>query len=102
MADRRILRIVKLHFKADRIEDFLDHFEQVKERVATATGCEQLKLQRDITDPTIVFTLSHWKSEEDLNNYRNSPFFKETWKKIKPWFAYKASAWTTTNYFDSL
>lgn len=96
-----LTRIVKLHFQADKIEDFLTYFETIKWKVAKQPNCMGMKLLRDQKNPTIVFTYSLWKDEEALNAYRDSSLFgEEVWPKIKPWFAEKAQAWSVDTYFD--
>ena len=43
----------------------------------------------------ILFTYSSWNAAEDLENYRNSELFKETWSYVKSLFEAKAEAWST-------
>ena len=50
--------------------------------------------------PHVVFTYSLWKSEDALNNYRDSELFRGVWSTIKPWFGEKAEAWTVETYFE--
>lgn len=95
-----LIRIVKLHFREDKIEDFLSFFETVKHRVNDFPGCSGMKLLRDINTPTIVMTYSHWENEEALDNYRLSETFGEIWPLIKPWFAEKPEAWSVTEHFN--
>lgn len=95
-----LIRIVKLHFREDKIEDFLSFFESVKHRVNDFPGCSGMKLLRDINTPTIVMTYSHWENEEALDNYRLSETFGKIWPSIKPWFAEKPEAWSVTEHFN--
>ncbi|MES2800537.1 MAG: antibiotic biosynthesis monooxygenase family protein [Bacteroidota bacterium] len=95
-----IIRIVKLHFSEDRMEDFLTHFESVKQKVNSFPGCLGMKLLRDIEDPCLIMTYSHWEKAEDLENYRKSSLFGEIWPKIKPWFDQKPEAWSMETHFD--
>ncbi len=95
-----ITRIVKLEFQEDRINDFLTFFETIKHIVNEFPGCHGMKLYRDIDRPTIVMTYSHWESQEDLNNYRNSEQFGKIWPNIKPWFAKKPEAWSVKAHFN--
>ena len=39
--------------------------------------------------------ISNEKLDEDLENYRNSKLFKDTWAKTKPLFLKPAEAWST-------
>lgn len=95
-----IVRIVKLHFHEDKIQDFLDFFEGIKWQVAKQPDCLGMKLLRDKDHQNIVFTYSHWKDEKALNTYRDSELFGQVWPTIKPWFKEKAEAWTVGEYFD--
>lgn len=89
-----IVRLVKMTFTSDKITDFLNLFDSVKDRILGFPGCQKLILFRDIKDSTVIFTYSEWNSEEDLNNYRNSLLFKTTWDSVKPLFAVRAEAWS--------
>jgi quinol monooxygenase YgiN len=95
-----VIRIVKLHFHPDKIDDFLAYFETVKHRINDFPGCEGMKLLRDINIPEIVMTYSHWVNEEALDNYRLSETFGEIWPFIKPWFAEKPEAWSVMEHFN--
>jgi|SRR5690554_5585430 len=87
-------RIVKLEFKEENISIFLADFEKVKDRIRAFPGCMSLKLLQDKTDNTIFFTYSKWKSEEDLEAYKNSELFGEVWPKTKKLFRGKPMAWS--------
>lgn len=95
-----ITRIVKLEFQDDKIDDFLTFFETIKHVVNEFPGCYGMKLYQDIDQPTIVMTYSHWESQQDLNNYRDSEQFGKIWPNIKPWFAQKPEAWSVEAYFN--
>lgn len=95
-----LIRIVKLTFEEDKIEQFLQFFESVKEQVNTFPGCLGMKLLREIEDPCTVMTYSHWESPADLENYRTSETFGKIWPTIKPWFAAKPEAWSVEEYFN--
>jgi len=95
-----MIRIVKLTFQEDKIQDFLSFFDTVKHIVNNFPGCEGMQLLQDIHNPSIVMTYSHWKDENDLENYRVSNEFKNIWSTIKPWFAQKAEAWSVDAYFN--
>lgn len=95
-----ITRIVKLEFKEEHVEDFLNFFDGIQDIVNEFPGCQGMKLYQDIYRPNIIMTYSHWNSEEDLNKYRNSKDFGEIWPKIKPWFAERPAAWSVSAYFN--
>jgi len=95
-----LIRIVKLHFQEDKIEDFLTFFDSIKHQVNTFPGCLGMKLLRDIKNPAIVMTYSHWINEEALENYRTSETFESIWSAIKPWFAERPQAWSVHEHFN--
>jgi quinol monooxygenase YgiN len=95
-----MIRIVKLTFTEDKVTDFLSFFDSIKHIVNNFPGCHGMKLLQDIHNPSIVMTYSLWKEEQDLENYRISPEFKNIWSTIKPWFSEKAEAWSVNAYFD--
>ena len=88
------VRIVKMSFKADKIEKFLANFDKKKEDIRNSSGCSLLELYRDQTDPNIFFTYSYWNKEQDLEDYKNSALFKDIWSKTKIMFNDKPLAWS--------
>lgn len=89
-----IIRIVKLKFKPEEVENFKAYFEQINSKIRQFPGCNHLELWQDIEDEQTFFTYSHWDAQEDLNVYRDSSLFKEFWSVAKPKFAEKAQAWS--------
>lgn len=97
-----ITRLVKMHFRSEETESFIELFNKVKDKISAMPGCLGVDLLRDINDPDVFFTYSAWESENDLNNYRNSSLFGETWKATKAKFAYKAEAWSVEQLVGTL
>ena len=93
-----IVRIVKLSLYPDKIGQFLQSFNDVKEQIRTFEGCHHMELLTDPAGSGIVFTYSTWENEGFLDNYRNSELFQTTWACVKPLFASKAEAWTLNKY----
>lgn len=89
-----LVRIVKMSFQNDKIDEFLANFEVNKTKIRNFEGCQLLELYRDQNNTDTFFTYSYWKSEEDLNNYRNSDLFKGVWANTKPLFNAKPEAWS--------
>lgn len=89
-----LVRIVKLSFKPEKIEDFLSNFEANKTKIRGFEGCEFLELYRDLNNTNVFFTYSYWIAEIHLENYRHSELFKGIWKKTKPMFNAKPEAWS--------
>lgn len=95
-----IIRIVKLQFHKEKLDDFLFIFNQTKRKISAFEGCMGMQLVQDLSNPSVFFTYSRWESEEALSNYRQSDVFKIIWKSIKPWFEKPAEACSTVIYFD--
>lgn len=89
-----IKRIVKLTFRETETENFLKIFKSKKKKIRASEGCLHLELWQDVTTPNIFFTYSFWNSEDDLNAYRHSDLFRNTWKETKKLFSDKPEAWS--------
>ena len=89
-----LTRIVKMTFKEECIDEFLAYFQTRVERIRSFPGCLKAELLRDEANSRVFFTLSHWTKDEDLQTYRNDPFFRETWAHTKTMFAAPAEAWS--------
>lgn len=89
-----IIRIVKMTFLPEKINEFLDIFNESKILIRNFEGCSHLELLRDINNPNVCFTYSYWRSETDLNTYRDSELFGGVWKRTKVLFAAKTEAWS--------
>lgn len=88
-----IVRIVKMQFKPEHILDFKNLFEERKEKIRSFPGCKYLELLQGTSAKENVFmTYSYWESEDDLENYRYSDLFKETWTLTKAMFSERAEA----------
>ncbi|PKH67997.1 antibiotic biosynthesis monooxygenase [Flavobacterium sp. ALD4] len=88
------VRIVKLSFHEENIPVFLENFEANKEKIRNAPGNRFLELYQDKNNNSIFFTYSYWETEDDLENYRKSPFFNEVWTFTKKLFNDKPEAWS--------
>lgn len=95
-----LLRIVKMTFRPECVNDFTAVFQERKELIASFEGCSGVDLLRDIANPNIFFTYSKWDSETHLNNYRDSELFGEVWITVKRWFGDKPEAWSVERIDD--
>ena len=89
-----LVRIVKMTFRHEEVENFKTFFEDRKERIRGFEGCTHLELWQDSVHTNIFFTYSHWQDETALLHYRNSSFFRDTWQQTKQLFEAKAEAWS--------
>jgi heme-degrading monooxygenase HmoA len=89
-----IVRIVKMTFIPEKTDEFLVIFKANQKKIKAFPGCKHLELWQDRNMPHVYFTYSQWQTEEDLNSYRNSEFFENTWAKTKALFMEKAEAYS--------
>ncbi|NDC42471.1 MAG: antibiotic biosynthesis monooxygenase [Chitinophagia bacterium] len=89
-----IIRIVKMHFHSENVGTFTQLFEERKSTIRNFPGCQHLELWQDGHEPDTFFTYSHWASEKDLDHYRFSEFFKDTWSRTKALFSAPPQAWS--------
>lgn len=89
-----MIRIVKLTFKEEHTEQFLHFIQGYKSQIRSFPGCLSVDFLRDLQDPNIFFTYSHWEAENALEQYRKSELFQYVWSTVKIWFAAKAEAWS--------
>ncbi len=89
-----IIRIVKMTFHSERVEDFLNNFHRNKKSIRNFEGCTHLELLQEKNKDNVFFTYSYWEEEENLENYRHSALFKEVWAYTKTLFSEKPQAWS--------
>ena len=83
-----------MEFDPEKVNDFLELFEVVKGKIICCEGCVHLELCKDAALDNVYYTFSKWESENDLNNYRHSDFFADTWIKTKALFGGKPLAYS--------
>jgi heme-degrading monooxygenase HmoA len=89
-----IHRLVQMSFRTEEIAGFIEFFESRKATIRGFEGCCHLELWQDAAHGNIFFTYSIWETEEYLNRYRFSDFFKDTWSRTKELFDKKSQAWS--------
>ncbi len=87
-----IVRIVKMTFRKEYVDDFQKLFHEVYPVISSFEGCQSVSLLQDVSDECVMMTYSIWENEESLNRYRFSEFFKQTWIRTKALFASRAEA----------
>jgi quinol monooxygenase YgiN len=90
-----IVRIVKMTFAHAYVDEFITLTQKIKPKILAFDGCQQLDILRDVSQDNIFFSYSLWESEDYLNHYRYSEFFKSTWRTVRQWFSEKPEAWST-------
>jgi hypothetical protein len=95
-----VKRIVKLTFQPALVPQFLAIYEESLPKIRAFEGNLHVELLRSTAQPNVLFTLSHWQSEEALENYRRSGLFEATWARTKVLFADRPEAWTVVEMED--
>ena len=67
-----ITRIVKLTLTPSRYLEFIELYTEAQKTIRGFEGCVELGLFNDVQQPNVVFTLSKWQDEKDLDHYRYS------------------------------
>ena len=94
-----LIRIVKMTFEPNEIQNFQDLFKRNQFRIRHFEGCLRLELYQDQNNPSIFFTYSYWESQKHLNTYRHSDLFARVWQQTKAKFSQKPQAWSLTIRF---
>lgn len=87
--------------KQEKLEEFRAIYESVCDRIRAFPGCTFLQLLLDTDGEGNLYTISHWRSEKDLDAYRHSPFFRGVWDRLKPLFRDRPWAQSTALLIDS-
>ena len=82
-----MIRVVKLSFDSRYTDQFRQLFADRKEMIRNFPGCTWLELWQDHADPNIFYTYSLWNEASDLEEYRISDLFQDTWAQVKQWFS---------------
>ena len=82
-----LIRIVRMTFRPDAVDVFLDHFDRAAPQIRRFEGCEHLELWADARFPNCCTTCSHWTDADALAAYRQGTLFRTTWDAVKPLFA---------------
>ena len=82
-----IIRVVRMTFKDESVDQFLEIFENSKDKIRSFPGCQHLQLLADAHATNVFSTYSIWEKEDNLNEYRNSELFGSVWPETKRLFA---------------
>ncbi len=91
-----LIRLVRMTFRPDTVEAFLETFDDSAPAIRQAPGCHHLELWRDADTPHVCTTYSHWTTADALDRYRQSDLFQSTWEDVKPLFADRPEAHSYT------
>ena len=95
-----LIRIVRMNFQEAGVEEFLAIFNKNKEAIRNFPGCTHLELLKDADNPFVYTTLSHWRNEESLEQYRKSELFASVWGTVKTLFAERTQAFSLVKFID--
>lgn len=93
-----LIRIVRMTFRPEERDNFLQLFHENKEKIRHFSGCTHLELLEDFNDSNSFSTYSYWNDESCLNAYRHSELFAEVWANTKSKFAKKPIAFSLKNH----
>jgi quinol monooxygenase YgiN len=93
-----LIRYVRMTFQPEKVNEFLAFFEENKQQIRNFPGCNYVEILRDIHQPNVFMTHSHWDSENDLNAYRDSELFDYVWGNTKKLFADKPIAFSMESF----
>lgn len=83
-------------FRPDALDAFLQIFDASAPDIRSFAGCRHLELWQDANFPNILTTYSLWDRPEDLEAYRQSDFFRSTWRPTRSLFAAPPRAYSHT------
>ena len=83
-----------MEFEADKVEEFKSIFQENHSKIAAQEGCYSVQLLQDIHDSNIFFTYSKWRSQAQLDQYKETKLFKGVWTQTKALFCNKPMAWS--------
>lgn len=89
-----IKRIVKMSFAPEKVEEFKAIFKTNWKFIKGFEGCHHVELLQDQVTDNVFFTYSLWRSQEDVEAYRNSELFAKVWGATKVLFNDKPQAWS--------
>lgn len=95
-----LIRVVRMTFRPEERNNFLELFDQCKEKIRHFKGCSHLELLEDYNDPNVFSTYSYWEDEAALNAYRHSELFAEVWANTKSKFAAKPVAFSLKKFIQ--
>jgi heme-degrading monooxygenase HmoA len=95
-----LYRIVRMSFKKEELQNFLELFHSSKNRIRNFPGCRHLELMKDAENECLLSTFSIWDSSADLENYRKSELFAGVWKETKVKFASKPVAFSLSKFVE--
>jgi quinol monooxygenase YgiN len=83
-----------MHFTETGVTAFLEIFKRNQVAIRNVQGCTHLELLKDVKNPLIFTTISHWKQAQDLENYRQSELFNSVWSQVKRLFSARTEAFS--------
>jgi heme-degrading monooxygenase HmoA len=89
-----------MHFTEAGVQEFLEIFNANKIAIRNFPGCTHLELLKDAEDDSVYTTLSHWKDEQSLENYRKSELFASVWGRVKTLFAERTQAFSLVKFIE--
>jgi quinol monooxygenase YgiN len=64
-----VLLILELSIEPESVEAYLAQFPQILPDTRAFDGCEEIRVQQNVDDPTDVVLLERWASREQFETY---------------------------------
>jgi len=87
-----IIRLVKMTFRPEESKRFLSLYKRVHPKILEVPGCHSVELLHEIMEEHAYTTYSLWENHDALDAYRQSDFFKATWREVRQMLRTKALA----------
>ena len=89
-----LIRLVRLPASPETLPALRATLAEVMPTVRQQAGCTHLELRADHDAPHVLYTLSHWESDADLQRYRRSEIFGKIWPRLKVHLRERPSAFS--------
>lgn len=89
-----LIRLVRMTFRPETVPEFLEIFRESQPRIRAFPGCRHVELLRDLDQPHVYVTHSHWDDGAALDAYRQSELFRGTWAKTRLLFSERPVAYS--------
>ncbi len=86
--------------KEAHVDSFKKRIPIISIEVRRVSGCMHNDIFRDKNKDNVFYSYTIWNSEEDIEKYLNSQYYKEIWNDLWDYFKIEPQAWKIDNIFD--
>ena len=95
-----IIRVVKIPIKDASINSFIKRIPIISNEVRRVSGCIHNDIFRDKMKENIFYSYTIWNSDEDIEKYLGSQYYKDIWGDLWDYFEGTPKSWKIDNIFD--